>query len=98
MWIGQGEPGNDPEIKQFCRRKYDVTFPMSAKVTIGGNNPLPLYEYLTDKGKHPQTGGSIHWNFTKFLIGREGTVLARFEPSVTPDDPQLVKAVEKALQ
>jgi glutathione peroxidase len=96
--FGQGEPGSDPEIKQFCRRTYDVTFPMSTKVTIGGNNPLPLYVYLTDKHKNPQTGGPIHWNFTKFLLGREGTVLARFEPSVAPDDPVLVKAVEKALQ
>jgi glutathione peroxidase len=96
--FGQGEPGTDPEIKQFCRRKYDVTFPMSSKVTIGGNNPLPLYEYLTDKSKNPPTGGNIQWNFTKFLIGRKGTVLARFEPRVAPDDPVLVKAVEKALQ
>jgi glutathione peroxidase len=96
--FGQGEPGSDPEIKQFCRRKYDVTFPMSSKVTIGGNNPLPLYEYLTDKRQNPQTGGPIHWNFTKFLVSREGTVLARFEPAVAPDDPQVVRAVENALQ
>jgi glutathione peroxidase len=96
--FGQGEPGSDPDIRQFCRRKYDVTFPMSSKVTLGGNNPLPLYEYLTNKRLNRQTGGPIHWNFTKFLVSRQGTVLARFEPPVSPDDPQVVKAVEGALQ
>jgi glutathione peroxidase len=96
--FGQGEPGSDPEIRQFCRRTYDVTFPMSSKVTIGGNNPLPLYEYLTDKRQNSQTGGPIRWNFTKFLVSRQGTVLARFEPSVAPDDPQVGKAIEGALR
>jgi glutathione peroxidase len=96
--FGQQEPGTDPEIKQFCRRKYDVTFPMMSKVSVAGNNPIPLYQYLTDKGKNPKTGGDIQWNFTKFLIGRDGTILARFEPHVTPDDPALVNAVESALK
>jgi glutathione peroxidase len=96
--FGQGEPGSDPEIKQFCRRRYDVTFPMMSKVFITGNNPIPLYQYLTDKSQNPKTGGNIEWNFTKFLIGRDGTILARFEPSVTPDNPALVSAVEKALK
>jgi glutathione peroxidase len=96
--FGQGEPGTDREIRQFCKRNYDVTFPMSSKVSVAGNNPLPLYEYLTDKGKNPKTGGAIQWNFTKFLIGRDGTILARFEPRVAPDDPVLVNAVEKALR
>jgi glutathione peroxidase len=96
--FGAGEPGSDPEIKQFCRRKYDVTFPMMSKVLIEANPRLPLYEYLTDERQNPKTGGAIHWNFTKFLIGREGTVLARFEPGVTPEDPSLVKAVENALR
>src|SRR3954469_15562468 len=76
--FGQGEPGTDPEIKQFCRRKYDVTFPMMSKVFIQANPRLPLYEYLTDESEHPKTGGSIRWNFTKFLIGRDGRILARF--------------------
>ena len=96
--FGQGEPGTDPEIKQFCRRKYDVTFPMMSKVFITGNNAIPLYRYLTDKGQNPKTGGDLQWNFTKFLIGRDGTILARFAPSVAPEDPALVTAVEKALQ
>ena len=96
--FGQGEPGSDPEIKQFCRRKYDVTFPMMAKVFINANPRLPLYQYLTDKDQNPKTGGDIQWNFTKFLIGRDGRILARFEPAVTPEDPALIAAVENALR
>lgn len=96
--FGQGEPGSDREIKEFCRRKYDVTFPMMSKVFINANPRLPLYEYLTDDRQNPKTGGEIRWNFTKFLIGRDGTILARFEPAITPEDSSLVKAVENALQ
>ncbi len=96
--FGEGEPGSNPEIKQFCRRKYDVTFPMMSKVFVTANPRLPLYDYLTDERQNPKTGGEIRWNFTKFLIGREGTILARFEPAVTPEDPSLVKAVENALR
>jgi glutathione peroxidase len=96
--FGQQEPGTDPEIKQFCRRQYDVTFPMMSKVSVAGNNPIPLYRYLTDTDANPKTGGDIRWNFTKFLIGRDGTILARFEPHVAPDDPALVHAVESALR
>ena len=96
--FGEGEPGSDPEIKQFCRRKYDVTFPMMSKTSINANPRLPLYEYLTDDQENPKTGGAIKWNFTKFLIGRDGSVLARFEPAVTPEDPALVQAVENALR
>jgi glutathione peroxidase len=96
--FGEGEPGSDPEIKQFCRRKYDVTFPMMSKVFIRTNPRLPLYEYLTDEDQNPKTGGEIQWNFTKFLIGRDGSILARFEPAVTPEDPSLVTAVENALR
>ena len=96
--FGEGEPGSDPEIKQFCRRKYDVTFPMMSKVFIRANPRLPLYDYLTDERQNPKTGGEIQWNFTKFLIGRNGAILARFEPVVTPEDPSLVNAVENALR
>jgi glutathione peroxidase len=96
--FGQQEPGTNSEIKTFCRRKYDVTFPMMAKVSVGGNDITPLYDYLTDKKKNAETGGEIKWNFTKFLVGRDGKILARFEPNVTPDDPALVAAVENALK
>jgi glutathione peroxidase len=96
--FGQGEPGADPEILRFCRRTYDVTFPMMSKVSVTGNNPLPLYQFLTDMDKNAKTGGAIRWNFTKFLIGKDGTILARFEPAVSPKDPVLVQAVENALR
>jgi glutathione peroxidase len=96
--FGQGEPGSDPDIKKFCRREYDVTFPMMSKTFIRANPRLPLYDYLTDEDENPKTGGAIRWNFTKFLIGRNGTVLARFEPAVPPEDPSLVSAVENALR
>jgi glutathione peroxidase len=96
--FGEGEPGSNPEIKQFCRRKYDVTFPMMSKVFVTGNNAIPLYQYLTDKDQNPKTGGDLQWNFTKFLIGRDGKILARFEPNVAPEDPALVTAVENALR
>jgi glutathione peroxidase len=96
--FGQQEPGTNSEIKTFCRRKYDVTFPMMAKVSVAGNDIDPLYAYLIDKSANPETGGEIKWNFTKFLIGKDGKILARFEPNVTPDDPALVTAVENALK
>ncbi|MBV9302022.1 MAG: glutathione peroxidase [Acidobacteriaceae bacterium] len=96
--FGQQEPGTNSEIKVFCKRKYDVTFPMMAKVSVAGNDIAPLYEYLTDKTANPSTGGEIKWNFTKFLISRDGKILARFEPDVTPEDPALVGAVEGALK
>ncbi len=96
--FGQQEPGTNSEIKTFCQRKYDVTFPMMAKVSVAGNDIAPLYEYLTDKSVNPNTGGAIKWNFTKFLISKDGKILARFEPDVTPEDPGLVGAVERALK
>ncbi len=95
--FGQGEPGSDPEIKQFCRRKYDVTFPMMSKSLINVNPRLPVYDFLTDQEQNPKTGGPIKWNFTKFLISRQGKIINRFEPAVEPDDSSLVRAVEDAL-
>jgi glutathione peroxidase len=96
--FGQQEPGTNSEIKTFCKRKFDVTFPMMAKVSVAGNDIDPLYAYLTDKAVNPETGGEIKWNFTKFLIGKDGKILARFEPNVTPEDSALVSAVENALK
>lgn len=95
--FGQGEPGSNPEIKQFCRRKYDVTFPMMSKSFINANPRLPIYDYLTDREQNPRTGGPIKWNFTKFLISRDGKVVRRFEPEVEPNDSSLVNEVEEAL-
>ncbi|MGA2328438.1 MAG: glutathione peroxidase [Bryobacteraceae bacterium] len=92
------EPGTNEEIKSFCSRTYNVSFPLYAKSSVKGDNINPLYRFLTDKSQNPKTGGDIRWNFTKFLIGRDGTVMARFEPIVAPDSPEVATAIEKALQ
>src|ERR1700689_4606864 len=78
--FGSQEPGTNQEIKTFCQSKYSVTFPMMSKVSVKGDDTTPLYQFLTDKTANPQTGGEIKWNFTKFLIGPDGHVLALFEP------------------
>ena len=95
--FGAQEPGTNAEIKTFCSSKYNVTFPMMSKVSVKGDDTTPLYQYLTDKSANPSTGGDIQWNFTKFLIGRDGQIVARFEPKVTPDSPEVTAAIEKAL-
>jgi glutathione peroxidase len=90
--FGAQEPGSNEEIKTFCTRKYSVTFPMYSKISVKGSDIAPLYEYLTKS-----TGGDIKWNFTKFLIGKDGTIIARFESPVKPDDPKVTAAIETAL-
>jgi len=90
--FGGQEPGSNEEIAQFCKRTYDVTFPMMAKVSVKGEDMHPLYKYLT-----AAKGGDIRWNFTKFLVGKDGRVLERFEPKVEPTAPEVVAAIERAL-
>ncbi len=90
------EPGTDAEIKTFCSNKYNVTFPMFSKVSVKGDDKAPLYQYLTDTTANPSTGGEIKWNFTKFLVDRNGKILQRFEPNVTPE--QMDAAVAAALK
>jgi glutathione peroxidase len=92
------EPGTDEEIKKFCSNKYNVTFPMMSKVSVKGDDKTPLYVFLTGKETDPQFGGDIKWNFTKFLFDRNGNPVARFEPNVTPDSPQVTSAIESALK
>jgi glutathione peroxidase len=96
--FGSQEPGSNEEIKKFCSAKYNVKFPMMAKISVKGGDQAPLYQFLTDKSVNPQTGGDIQWNFTKFLVAPDGQILARFEPDVTPDSPQITAAIEKALE
>ncbi len=91
--FGSQEPGTNEEIKAFCKRTYDVTFPMLAKVSVKGEDQAPLYAYLTSTG-----GGEVKWNFTKFLVDGDGKVIGRFEPAVKPDAPELTAAIEKALK
>ena len=96
--FGGQEPGTDSEIQTFCRSKYGVTFPMFSKMSVAGGDKAPLYGFLTDRASNPKTGGEIQWNFTKFLIDRDGKVLQRFEPEVEPLSRELVSAVEAALK
>ena len=95
--FGAQEPGTNQEIKTFCTSKYHVTFPMMAKVSVKGDDITPLYAFLTDKTANPKTGGEIGWNFTKFLIGPDGKVIARFDSEVEPDSKDLTSAIEKAI-
>ena len=90
--FGGQEPGTDAEIKTFCTRTYNVTFPMMSKVSVKGEDKTPLYQYLT-----AENGGEVKWNFTKFLVGKDGKVISRFESKVTPESPEMTQAVEKAL-
>lgn len=95
--FGAQEPGTNAEIKTFCSLKYNVTFPMFSKVSVKGDDTTPLYQFLTQTA-NPAVAGEIKWNFTKFLVDRNGNVVARFEPAVKPDSPQVVERIEKLLK
>jgi len=95
-FMGQ-EPGTEAEIKEFCTLKYKVTFPMFAKISVKGEDQHPLFNFLTNKATNPDFAGDISWNFNKFLIDRNGKVVARFEPKVKPDSPDVSTAIEKYL-
>lgn len=91
------EPGTDAEISQFCSLNYGVTFPLFSKISVKDKDIHPLYTFLTDKETNPGFDGEIGWNFTKFLVSREGKVIGRFDKKTEPLDPALVSAIEKAL-
>ena len=93
--FGGQEPGTNEEIKQFCSSKYQVTFPLFDKIDVNGPHRHQLYTMLAGEGS--PFPGDIKWNFSKFLIGRDGKILKRFESKVKPDSPELVQAVETAL-
>ena len=96
--FGGQEPGSNVEIGAFCKSKFGVTFPMFSKISVKGSDKAPLYQYLTDKTANPKTGGEIPWNFTKYLVDRNGKVLARFDAPVEPDSKELTSALEAALK
>lgn len=96
--FGAQEPGTNAEIGAFCKSKFGVTFPMFSKISVAGKDKAPLYQFLTDKAAHPKTGGDIPWNFTKYLVDRDGNVLARFDAPVEPLSKELTSAVEAALK
>jgi glutathione peroxidase len=95
--FGHQEPGDENEIKSFCTLHYDVTFPLFAKIDVNGDHAHPLYEHLKHQAKGMLGTEAIKWNFTKFLVDRNGNVVQRFESAVTPDSTEVVSAVEKQL-
>jgi glutathione peroxidase len=90
--FGAQEPGTDAEIKTFCSTRYNVTFPMYSKISVKGEDKAPLYQYLTG------AAGEVKWNFTKFLVGKDGKVIEKFDSGVKPESAELASAIEKALQ
>ncbi|MEU9225918.1 glutathione peroxidase [Streptomyces massasporeus] len=96
QFLGQ-EPGNADEIAEFCSATYGVTFPLTEKVEVNGEGRHPLYDRLTGFADAEGHSGDIRWNFEKFLIGRDGQVVARFSPQTEPDAAQVVAAIEAQL-
>ena len=96
QFMGQ-EPGTAEEIQEFCSATYGVSFPMTEKIEVNGEGRHPLYAELTGTPDEKGEAGDVTWNFEKFLVGKDGQVLARFSPKVAPDAPELVGAIEKAL-
>ncbi len=95
--FGGQEPGTPTEIASFCEENYGVEFELFEKLNVNGEDRHPLYEYLTKLETKPQKKGDIQWNFEKFVVDREGNVIARFHPRVKPKDRPMIRAIEKAL-
>lgn len=93
--FGKQEPGTDPEIKEFCAKK-NVKFELFSKISVKGDDQAPLYKFLT-KNPNSAIAGDVEWNFQKYLIGRDGKVIAKFGPKTMPDDKSVTEAIEKAL-
>ena len=92
--FGAQEPGSNSEIAQFCKSNYGVEFDMFSKIVVKGAGQAPLYQYLTT---HPKFRGDVAWNFEKFLVGRNGEVIARFRSDVEPESREMMSAIETAL-
>jgi len=92
------EPGTDTEIKAFCTTTYGVTFPMFSKISVRGKDQHPLYRYLTSGGGNEELAGDVKWNFTKYLVGRNGTIIGKFGSSVKPLSDDMVNAIESQLR
>jgi glutathione peroxidase len=95
--FGHQEPGSDSQIKEFCQANYGVTFDMFSKIVVKGSDKAPLYQYLTEEKTDPKFPGEIKWNFEKFLISRDGQIIARYRSAVKPMSDEVVKAVEAEL-
>ncbi len=97
QFMGQ-EPGTSEEIAEFCSATYGVTFPMTEKVEVNGAGAHPLYQRLTETPDESGTAGDVQWNFEKFLVDRNGAVVARFRPKTQPDSPEVRAAIEAAVR
>ena len=95
--FGGQEPGNASEIGEFCQKNFGVTFDLFAKSSVKGADKSPFFTYLTEKA-NPAKTGEIDWNFEKFLIGRDGTMVDRFKSAVTPEGEELTDAIETQLK
>jgi glutathione peroxidase len=95
--FGAQEPGTADEIKTFCSTNYGVTFPLAEKIEVNGEGRHPLYQQLTATADAEGHTGDIRWNFEKFLVSRDGGVIARFSPLTEPENDELVSSIEKAL-
>lgn len=95
--FGAQEPGSPEEIATFCSTTYGVTFPLTEKIEVNGDSRDPVYEVLTAKEDAEGKSGDIQWNFEKFVVGRDGSVLGRFRPLVEPDDPALRACIDTAM-
>jgi glutathione peroxidase len=95
--FGAQEPGSNAEIAKFCKKNYGVKFDMLGKVVVKGEGQCPLYQFLTSKKTNPKFAGPIKWNFQKFLVSRQGKVVARFDSAIEPGSKKLVKAIEAEL-
>ena len=93
--FGSQEPGTEAEIKSFCSSKFNVTFPLFSKLHVNGPEQHPIYETLS--GKNSPVPGPVKWNFGKFLVGRDGKIISRFDSGVKPDAPELIAAIDAAL-
>jgi glutathione peroxidase len=91
------EPGSEAEIVKFCRTSYGVSFPLFSKIEVNGKGRHPLYAHLTEQPTLPDGPGDVRWNFAKFVVGRDGAVVARFAPQVEPEARDLVASIEEAL-
>jgi glutathione peroxidase len=96
--FGRQEPGTPQEIQEFCTSKYKVSFDLFEKINVNGESRAPIYKWLTSPEATPADPGPVGWNFEKFLVGRDGKVIARFRSPVRPTDPKIVGAIETALK
>ncbi len=95
--FGGQEPGTEAEIAEFCAATYNVKFPMFSKVEVNGPGAAPLYKHLTALDTQPKGKGDIKWNFEKFVIGKNGEVVARFAPQTAPDSKEVMAVIEAEL-